>query len=223
MGLKFKYKIWDLDEISESYNDLYDLNNEMKEIINEYLKKEIVLLEEGECYFIYFNIPEHVNLIFIDMRQHYKWEYYFYEPHMPKKCINQYEIEKIVDSNLSKYGFNKQVLPDCVLTQHKLPLCYMYVLHLFICLFLKQNDCFFDNKKYSDNKEINNIYIIDFTKKVLDLCYHNNLITDSNYYLLTNNVYKICENNINSSSSDLFLKTCDANVILYLLEKNLML
>lgn len=220
MKFDLDFQIWDLEEFYQTKSDLHTDDREINKKVKNFFAEKIKKIEEDKKYFIYVEIPGHVNFIYIDTTNHC-WSYYFYEPHLPKKLEGRYSIIRFIDNILESFGYLKKNLPEYVLKQDELPLCYMYTIHFFICLFISGNDCEI-NKKISDDKVIDDIYIMDFTKHMLKLCHKYSMINTLDYYFLVNNTFKIyemIENNNNFFIQNLLEKTCDPDVIAYVLKK----
>lgn len=188
-GFNFIYLSWNVNDLYNQY--LEDLPKEERKI-NELTKKMdnyIKQISKDKLYFIHFSIPGHANIHFINNNK-----VYIYDPHnpTPEKIENEYwyigEIKKIYETN----GFIYEPLPSNILSQKQLPLCYLYVLHFFLHIFINN----------ALNKEIgkydtrcDDIYIMKFTRDLLKLCrqYGLTYVETDQYYLLTNNTYKIQE------------------------------
>jgi hypothetical protein len=216
------YETWNLEPHVKNYNELACNDNNIKNIIYDYFYKKISNISKNQISIILVSIPGHINLIYIDTRSRYKWKYYYYEPHYPnKKYDEKYTYIEIADEIFKKNGFSEINLSKNVLQQEKLPLCYIYVLHSFVNL-CNNNDNYNREQNNAINIEIDDVLIIEFTRKLLKLCYNSNLINDLDYYLLTNDITKInanIKNNINNIKKNLFMLSCEPNIISQFIEK----
>jgi hypothetical protein len=215
MKLNFNFEIWDLNNIYKSADNLY-INTQIKYYIEEKIKN----INIGKTYFIYLKLSGHVNFIYINTKSENDLFYYFYDPHNPKKLNARYSIIKLIDDVFKDLTFNKKILPNYLLEQDNLPLCYMYVIHFFTCLLISDKCIIYD--KISNELIIHNIYIMNFIQQMLKLCYKYKMIDTVDYLLLTNNTLKIYEL-INANKliviNSLFNKTCDSNIIIYILKE----
>ena len=184
MDFNVAYSDIDLRYVSSSgYNEIncIDKNDRIRHDLNIYINQ----LSIDNIYYCTIKIPEHVNVIFLNKK---KLEYFFYEPHGYNLSGNTYCIGSIVRSFMNEIGYKELFLPKNILKQDLLPICYMYCLHFFIYMFMNLS-LKIDIKKYND--QIDDVYIMIFTKYILKICYNFQLISEMDYYLLTNNMYKI--------------------------------
>ncbi len=222
MGLNFIYEYWNIEQYVKDFEDFdYDNNNNnnnIKDNIISFISKKISHLNKGNIYFIHLNLHGHVNLIYIDTKQNYKWKYYYYEPHMPEINIRQYIIIDYIKECFYNSGYDDIILPKFLLKQQRLPLCYMYILNFFLNLYLSNDNC-------SVNiicEQLHNIYIMDFTEIILKLCRNSNLIDNFYFSLLTNdviNIKKLCYKK-NICTKDFLLYCCEPSIFLLYLEKH---
>lgn len=137
-------------------------------------------------YVLFIGIPKHYNLHLILNN-----EAYIYEPHQ-----REYEyVTQFKDFYKDKYYIAD--LPEYILKQDSLPICYMYCIHFFLSTLLFPEEggmdkitSFIQNYGHSDD-----LYIMHFTAKILDLLFSRHRIPNYIYYLLTNDMYRIEENN----------------------------
>ena len=96
--------------------------------------------------------------------------------------------------NVKKYRSNGYIVlapPYNIIIQDSVALCYMYVLHFLLNMLLFNNDF----KMYRNNiTAVHDIYIMKFTKDMLKILHEYGKISNSVYYLLTNNIYNIKKN-----------------------------
>ena len=128
--------------------------------------------------------PGHANVHIIIHDNNGKYVY-IYEPHQKKY--------KRIESYINFYknlGYNIKDLPQNILTQESLPLCYMYVLHFFLTIyFIYKNKK--DINKYIQTSKCDDLYIMTFTKQILKLIFMYGYIDEIKYYVLTNNTFEI--------------------------------
>jgi len=145
---------------------------------------------------------------------------YIYEPHLPteEQIESEYWLVKEMHNIYAENGFNVMKLPNYILKQTNLSLCYMYALHFFMIIFITKN------KEYPDlvtkYQSIDNIYIMNFVRYILKLCNAHGLIPDIDYYILTNNNYQI-QKIINKDLviNDLLLKVSDISTLKLIFSK----
>jgi hypothetical protein len=205
MMMDIEYQIWNLEKY-----DFFSMNTAEISKINNYISKKIMHLKNNKIYFIYLSIYEHVNLLYIDLKNNKNEKYYYiYEPHMPKNNDDRYPIPQKIENILDDNNFTKKNFPNYIIKQEQLPLCYMYILHFFVTVYHLENTNI--KKKYIiDN--YNDDIIMEFTEWILDLCYQNKMIIPQDYYLLTN---KICQYNLfcEKNSNQIFLRSCNPKVL----------
>lgn len=152
-----------------------------------------------------------------DKRSNLGKKYYLYEPHIPSKHHKEYPLLQYITTSFEKKDIIKQDLPPYVLKQKSLPLCYMYVLHLFIYLYM------IDNKliEYKNIQCANDTEIMDFTRFIVDQCFECDMIESEDYYLLTN---RICQYNLLPNKKFdckfIFLRSCNPDVMLSFFQNN---
>jgi hypothetical protein len=210
MDMEIIFQTWCFHDMFEKKE--FEKNEKLVSNLNLFLSEKIKNLNENGFYVILVEIPYHVNLIFIDKRKKYKWKYYFYEPHMPEKYNERYEFIKYVNNMFDSNGYVLCKLPTFILRQKDLPLCYIYVLHSILCLYALHNDV-----KVNNEIENNDSLIINFTEKILNLCHTKKLIQDLDYHILSDNISKI---NNKILRQDIFLLSCNPNVIVNIFENN---
>ena len=142
------------------------------------------------------NIHNHVNMILLRKKIDGIIEYYYYEPHN-----KVYEYVTNFKNAATTKNYIEINLPNNLLKQTNLPLCYLYCLHFFIYIIMNNGK---DVDKYIQNCD--NLYIMKFTSDILRLCYRYNLFKDFSitnptidstiekkivYYLLQNNINMI--------------------------------
>lgn len=207
MNIDIIYYEWDM----RNY-DFDSQNEKEKDKINNFIFNKITELDFDKKIFIYFIIPNHANLLYIEKKRNI-YTYYFYEPHMPKNN-EEYQHINYITKIFNKLDFKKGIIPY-TLKQDQLPLCYMYVLHNFIFLnHIKKRKS--DLCKIDDDDSI-----IDFTNFIIEKCYEVKLINKEDYYLLTDKINQYNLYGIKRKINNIFLKTCNPNVLLYLLKKNM--
>ncbi len=207
---KFNFKLleWNIDDIYHTYEELsekksIEKSDDLKQKMNDYIDT----LNYGNIYIILFSIPGHYNLHYVNKYSDDDKYVYIYEPHMPSVKITRksYPIIKKIKTYYYDKGFNVKKLPANILKQKNLPLCYMYVIHFFMYLFVTMgmaipkyvpDDDDYLLTKYLD---VDDLYIMNFTRYILKLCHEYKLINYVDYYILTNNTHKI---QILSSQSD---------------------
>src|SRR5208283_1383332 len=121
---------------------------------------------------------------------------YLYDPHMPDEELMQtkYWILDALKKIYEKNGFIVKPIPEIMLRQTNLPLCYMYAIHFFLYLFVTR-----DLDALIMRYPFDTIYIMSFTRYILKLCNQYKLINDPEYYILTDNSYQI-QNVINENT-----------------------
>lgn len=137
--------------------------------------------------FLHIGIPGHVNthIIVCNKDPIIKNKVYIYEPHHPQPDLDKqsYAYEKQYREMYKVANYEIKSLPQYILGQTQLPLCYMYVIHFFllILLFKDHEQILYDaSHKYDDI----------FTRDIFKLVNEYGLIEDDLiYYLLTNNTY----------------------------------
>ncbi len=198
LGFNFEYievVLTDYDE--DSWQKLTNLSASEQETVNKEISDQMQIdifniVQPGKLYFIRIEIPGHFILNFVDTRGHFT--VLIYDPTMPDKDEQQagkpYWYVSVIRNVYHNKHYFEDDLPDNILWQGELPLCYMYVIHLFLYKFLTmQSDVILD--KYND--QCDDVYIMKFTRDILKLCYEYGMVKASDYYLLTNNSYKIQE------------------------------
>jgi hypothetical protein len=215
LNMKIVSHIWSMD----SDYDIYSQSSEMQKKIEKYICEKIEKLDNNEVNLIYIRIPGHINGLYIDLKNDNK-KYYLYEPHIPNissEHNKQYPLLQYIMTSCEKKGIMKQDLPHYILKQQSLPLCYMYVLHLFVYLYMIDN-------KLIECKTIeceNDVEIIDFTRFIIDQCFKCDMIKSEDYFLLTN---KICQFNLLPNKKYdckyIFLRSCNPNTILSFFQNN---
>jgi hypothetical protein len=186
-----------------------------------FLREKMQELEKNGFYVILLKIPFHVNLLCIDKRKKHKWKYYLYEPHMPEELSDNYEFIDCMNNFFKSYGYNIIDIPKNLLKQHELPLCYIYVLHSILCLYILNNNINIDYEIDCNNEMMSDTYIINFTEKILCLCYDNNMIDGLIFNFLTNNMAKIVKIKNRYIDYDILLLSCEPNIIINTFENNM--
>jgi hypothetical protein len=213
MMMEIEHQFWNLEKY-----DFFSMSTKETNKINNYISKKIMCLENDKIYFIYLLIYEHVNLLYIDLKNNNNQKYYYiYEPHMPENDDNRYPIPQKIESIFNNNNFTKKNFPDYIIKQDQLPLCYMYTLHFFMNLYHLENT---NIKKKYIIKNYDDDNIMEFTEWILDLCYQNNMVNTRDYYLLTN---KICQYNLfceKFNFNKIFLKSCNPKVLISFFTNN---
>lgn len=204
MKMKIEFQIWDLEKY-----DFFSQSTKKNNKINKYVSTKLKQLKNNKTYFIYISIYNHVNLIYIDLKDNNKI-YYLYEPHIPDDNDDSYPIPKRLNDIFSNFDFQKKNFPAYVLKQNQLPLCYMYIMHFFLNLYYFENTEIY-KKNIIDNYDDD--IIIEFTEWMLESCFQEKMIRPKDYYLLTN---KICQYNLfckNYYNHNIFVRSCNPRVI----------
>ena len=197
--------------------DIYSQSSEMQKKMENYIDEKITNLNNNEINLVYIRMPTHINGIYVDSRVQSDRSYYFYEPHIPSKYDKEYPLLQYIETSFEKRSMTKQNLPSYILKQQSLPLCYMYVLHLFVYLYMIDNELI----EYKNIKCENDIEITDFTRFIIDQCFECNMIEPEDYYLLTN---QICKYNLLPNKKYdckfIFLRSSNPDVILSFFQNN---
>ena len=151
--------------------------------INDYINT----LKPNYIYITIVDLIDHVNLHYIDTYNNYV---YIYEPHMPTgENQHKYCVYTISREIYNKRKYTIKDIPENILKQTNLALCFMYILHFILYTLTTFNDTI-STIKYDSS---DNIYIMSFVKYILKLCHEYNKIDNIEYYILTNNKFKIQE------------------------------
>lgn len=202
--LKFNFEFlkWDVREFIVN-------GNCNKTLFERYIHKKISEIKDKKLYIIHLSVPNHVNLIYIDNNEKI---YYYYEPHGGDPRCQEQNIDAVLREN----NFKKNDLPENILKQEDLPLCYMYVLHFFIYLFIMKSSNN-DIKKAYYVQNVDDVYIALFVRYMLKLCHEYNLVNDLDYYLLTSNTYKLKATiNENTIINNILYKNSEHHVIKFI-------
>lgn len=130
-------------------------------------------------YIFKFGNFSHINAILINNSDK---TIHIYEPH--KNIDLDYYFTQLFSNTIFEQ-YKRIDLPVYILQQSVLPICYMYVLHFFICTISGLN------KQIYIEKQCDDIFIMKFTRDILKLSHEFKYVEDLTYYLLTNNLYKI--------------------------------
>ena len=209
---KFKFNFvaekWDIKVPIEKIEDINNVDViKQSKLPDEPIKfsKCIENLGDNMIYMIYLSFPGHANLLYINKETGNNYVY-IYEPLEYKREIIKQQIEDIFKTN----DFRFKPLPINILSQENLPLCFMYVLHFFIYLFVSESKNSKDINIYKyikvEQTEADNLgddyYILSFTHYILKLSYAYDLVNQFDYYVLTDNIYKIQEIIKNMAKND---------------------
>ena len=176
------------------------------------LTKYIQTLATNTIYLCDVFIPGHANIIYLD--NHNK-TFFYYEPHLHKseidklQPVDKFPYKDMVEQILLSINYTKIKLPNYVLYQTHIPLCYLYTLHFCLAIFIQQAT----NTTFATliGPEYDNTNIMHFGRFILKLCNIQRLITNIDYYVLTNNVYKL--NNyyvkLTEPINNLLVKNCN--------------
>jgi ankyrin repeat protein len=178
-----------------SWTDMQDDTEAARQNLENQLYTDVIKnLNEDKLYFVNFYVPKHVNLHFIDQRKQ-PYTVYVYEPHVPteeeESAGQPYWYMGAIKNMYRSEGYIIKDLPYTIFKQRDLPLCYVYVIHYFLYLFLSVGREL-ELQKYI--QECDNLYIMKFTRDLLKLCYSYGsygLVDSVSYYLLTNNTYQM--------------------------------
>ena len=195
---QFGFKIGIVDIEFDAINNCIDeeitknINKKITENLNPIMQQDTTT----KIYFIFIHFNLHINIAYINTN---KQEYSYYEPQQPNSAhirldSQHYCIQLLFDAFFSDNTYTKIELPKNILQQRHLPLCVMYILHLFLYLYIQYASTYkihFPYESYTDGFNASEIYIIYFIKYILKLCHEYKLIPDIEYYILTNNMYQI--------------------------------
>jgi hypothetical protein len=148
----------------------------------------------------------HVNGVVIKHTDEGKYMY-IYEPHFSTEhkiyekyeIYKEYEIFKFIKDNEHTYEIND--LPKIILKQKDLPLCYIYVIHFLMSIYFS-DDVSEAYVKYDETCD--NMYITTFVRYLLKLLHEYKKINDIDYYILTDNTYKVYQ--LLSDNKDLYIQ-----------------
>lgn len=182
---KFNFKEFDIitDIKGNVYYDTQQdcdkfINLDIEDINTDILVSNILDIDQksDKLTFFYAGVPSHVTGHYIIGNN-----VWIYEPY----CYN-YNYMNAFRNEYIKNGFIINKLPDFILKQKELDLCYIYVLHFFIVKLLEINNYTYDYKNISNINS--DKYISKLTYNLIEFLYRYKYISSWNYYLLKDDI-----------------------------------
>lgn len=185
IGFDFGYYSIKFEEVTQNQESIIENFDELEKIIDS-------IKDKNGLFFIRISFVTHVNAHIILHENNNKYVR-IYEPHK-----NEYGYVISYKKFYTKKDYDIKDLPEVILKQNKLQVCYMYILHFFLVTYFS-----YKNKKASykyipdyisgASFACDDLYIMNFTRSMIKLLHEYKYINDINYYLLTNNTYKMSE------------------------------